>query len=199
MQNGLLMPGAKMEAPGGRELIPKLKKLMDVCRSKGILVIFTRHIIRKDGSDLGIAYDFFHELFLLEGTEEAEFYKGIEPEEGDIIIKKSRYNAFHGTDFDLFLRCKGIDTLIIGGVATNRCCGCTVIGARTRDYKVIFLSDGNAALPTPDMGWGAITAEEAQRFVLATFAHRFAQVSSVEEVIAQVSQPILQSDDKSSV
>jgi ureidoacrylate peracid hydrolase len=191
MQNGFLKPGSRLELPGGRELIPRLTRLMDACRNKGMPVIFTRHVYAKDGSDIGVSYEFFPELVLLAGTEDVEFYKEIEPREGDVIIEKRRYSAFYGTELDLVLRCRGIDTLIIGGLATNICCECTARDARIRDYKVIFLSDGTAPLSIPDTGWGAVSGGKVQRYVLASLAYRFAQVASVEEIIGQLSQTVL--------
>lgn len=186
MQNAFLKKGCKMELPAGRELIPKLKKLIQRCRDQDIPVIFAKHILRKDGSDEGIASEFPPGKICLAGGEDVEFYDEIKPEKGDIIIEKCRYSAFFSTDLDLVLRCKGIDTLIIGGVVTHMCCDTTARDARMRDYKVIFLSDGTSAYSIPDMGWGPISAEEVQRFVLTIMASRYAQVSPVEDVLRQI-------------
>jgi ureidoacrylate peracid hydrolase len=56
-----------------------------------------------------------------------------------------------------------------------------------RDYRVIFLSDGTATYDLSDTEWGTISADEIQRFVLAILAYRFAQVSSVGDIINQLS------------
>lgn len=191
MINAFLKPYSRLEVSGGRELIPRLKRLLGVCRDKKICIIFVTMAFRRDRSDMGI-HPFFRpqmatEDILIEGTEDVEFYEEIQPESGDIIIAKRSFSAFVGTDLDLILRSKGIDTIIIGGVATNICCGCTAHDARMKDYKVIFLSDGNAPMTFPDMGWGKIPAEEIQKVVLTTMAFGFAQVLPVEEVIRQLS------------
>src|SRR6201985_2168487 len=38
---------------------------------------------------------------------------------GDILVTKRQWGAFHGTELDLQLRRRGIQTIVLGGVATN--------------------------------------------------------------------------------
>lgn len=38
---------------------------------------------------------------------------------GDLHVTKHQWSAFHGTDLDVKLRRRGIDTIVIGGIATN--------------------------------------------------------------------------------
>ncbi len=191
MTNGFLMPGSPLEVPGGRELIPGLSRLAGVCRGKGITVIFVSHVFRRDGSDMGLSAVFRPpeaavKGTLSEGTASVEFYKGIQPGENDIVLKKQRFSAFVSTALDLILRSKEIDTIIIGGVATNICCESTARDARMRDYKVIFLSDGTAPMGLPDMGWGKYSLHDIQRFVLTTMAFQYAQVLSIDGVISRL-------------
>ncbi len=192
MSNAFLKAGSPLEVARGRDVIPRLRKLTEVCRDKGIPVIFTTQAHRQDGSDLGLFAAFRPEMqakrILFEGTEDVEFYEDIKPEKGDIILTKRKFSALLGTELDSMLRSKGIDTIIIGGVATNMCCESTARDARMMDYKVIFLSDGTANRGLPDMGWGVISAEEVQRQVLTTMAYAYAQVLSVEEVIDRLSR-----------
>jgi ureidoacrylate peracid hydrolase len=117
-----------------------------------------------------------------------EIYEGLKPHSGDLVVAKPRYSAFYGTDLEAILRSKGIDTLIISGTVTNVCCESTTRDAFSRDYKVIFLSDGNAAGDLPDVGFGPVSAEEIQKVVLTILALCFAQVSSIDQVIAEIEQ-----------
>jgi ureidoacrylate peracid hydrolase len=192
MTNAFLKPYSRLVVPGGRELIPTLKRLLNACRDRKICIIFVSMAFRPDRSDIGLHAFFRPEIgakdILIEGTEEIEFHEEIRPQKGDVLITKKRFSAFVGTDLDLILRGKGIDTIIIGGVAANMCCQCTAQDARMKDYRVIFLSDGNAPMAFPDMGWGVIPTEEIQKVVLTTMAFGFAQVSSVEEVIRQLGE-----------
>lgn len=191
MQNAFLKPGAILERPSGRDLIPRLNKLLRACHEKQILTIFTQQIFREDGSDMGLFTEFAPELYagkstLIEGTPDVDIYHEVERQKGDIMLPKRAYSALWGTELDLLLRIHGIDTLIIGGVDTVFCCESTTREARHRNYKVIFLSDGTATLDQPDMGWGEISADEVQRFVLTIMALRYAEVASVEEVLRRI-------------
>ena len=190
MTNAFLKAGSPLEIPGGRSLIPRLQRVMNVCRGKSMPIVFTTHIYRKGGVDLGLTRAFRPGIentnVLCEGSSDTDFYDEIAPQKDDIVIVKRRFDAFLNTDLDLILRTNGIDTLIIGGVATNICCESTARAARMRDYKVLFLSDGTAAWGLPDAGWGKISAEEAQRYVLTVIAFHFGEVLSVEKVMDRI-------------
>jgi nicotinamidase-related amidase len=82
---------------------------------------------------------------------------------------------------ELILRKRGIDTVIISGVATNVCCETTAREAAVRDFHVFFLSDGTATA-----AMGDASAAELQKATCATLGFLFAQVLSVDEMIAKV-------------
>ncbi|MFC1869641.1 cysteine hydrolase family protein [Chloroflexota bacterium] len=190
MQNAFVAPGGSRENPRGRDIIPGLNRVIRACRKAGILTIFTQHCYREDGSDLGLSAEFMPDTAtkssLIRGTPDADIYDEIETQKGDIRVTKCEHSAFCGTDLDLLLRINGIDTLIICGVDTVACVEATARDARHRNYKVIFLSDGTATRDRPDMGWGAFSADEAQRFVLTFMAMRYAEVLSVKEVLTRI-------------
>ena len=54
---------------------------------------------------------------LLEGTEMAAVNDAVAPEDGDIIIRKRRVNAFYATDLDIVLKAQGIETIVLTGIA----------------------------------------------------------------------------------
>lgn len=193
MQRVWVARGARMEVPAVREMVPSFDKLISVCRQKGVKVIFTHHAHRADGSDLGLYREFIPtpdgRPFLIDGTPEAEIYEGMDRKDADIVVTKQVYSAFVGTNLDHLLRVNGIDTLIIGGIITAYCCEATARDARHRNYKVIFLSDGNETYESiPDVGWGPIPREEIQKVVLSIMAFRYAEVSSIRQVLDRVSQ-----------
>jgi len=190
MQNDFVQEGAAIEVPRARAMVPCLNRLLEVCRVHKILVIYIHHVIRGGEIDAGRLAD-HHETIrnnkaLLAGTPNVEIYEGLRPHAGDLMVAKPRYSAFHGTDLEAILRSKGIDTLIISGTLTNVCCDSTTRDAFSRDYKVIFLSDGTATRDLPDLGFGPVSAEEIQKVVLSVLAMSFAQVSSIDEVIDEI-------------
>src|SRR5215467_3845942 len=44
MQRGFLEPGAALEVPPGREIIPNLKRLIETCRGQKVPVLFTEFV-----------------------------------------------------------------------------------------------------------------------------------------------------------
>src|SRR3954451_8457243 len=59
MQNDFVAAGAAMETPAARAMVPKLAEALRICRSAGIRVIYTAHVHRRDGSDMGL-FDGMH-------------------------------------------------------------------------------------------------------------------------------------------
>jgi ureidoacrylate peracid hydrolase len=192
MQNDFVQEGAPIEVPHARAMVPRLNRLLDVCRTQKIPVIYIHHVIRGGDIDAGRLAD-HHAVIrnnkaIIAGTPNVEIYEGLKPHPGDLVVAKPRYSAFYGTDLEAILRSQGIDTLIISGTVTNVCCESTARDAFSRDYKVIFLSDGNAARDLPDVGFGPVSAEEVQKVVLTVLALCFAQVSSIDQVMAELEQ-----------
>jgi len=53
MQN-CFVENSPVAAPRGREIVPRINKLAEVCRRRGALVIHTLHLVRPDGSNTGV-------------------------------------------------------------------------------------------------------------------------------------------------
>jgi nicotinamidase-related amidase len=191
MMNDFIKPGFPREDPHVRTiLVPKIKKLIEHCRSKGIPIIYAIHTYRRNGSDMGLMAITISGIkdgkSFLKGSVGVEVYDEIKPQEDDIIIEKHRYSAFFGSDLDLILRGMGKDTLIVTGYSTNIGCETTTRDATNMGYKVIFPSDGSIARGLPDMGWGPVSPEEIKKVVLSILAHRFAMVLTIDELISKL-------------
>jgi ureidoacrylate peracid hydrolase len=76
-----------------------------------------------------------------EGSWEQKVIEEIAPEPQDYVIPKYRWSTFHGTYFDLALRSRGINTLIISGGAVDVGVASTVYAARDHDYNAIIVRD----------------------------------------------------------
>jgi nicotinamidase-related amidase len=63
------------------------------------------------------------------------------------LMDKTRYSAFAGTDLDLRLRERRVDTLHLVGVDSDICVLHTAVDAYDRDYRLII---HRAAVATPD-------------------------------------------------
>src|SRR2546430_14690650 len=192
MQNGFAAPGAAMETPAARAVVPKLAEALKICRDAGIKVIYTAHVHRRDGSDMGL-FDDMHppianRAALVDGTPGVDIYPELAPASGEHVIKKHRYSGFFGTDLDMILREWGVDTVIISGTTTENCCSATARDAMFRNYRVVFLSDATATYDYPDRGFGPMPAAEVHHASLVILAASTAHVMSVEEMRARISR-----------
>ncbi len=158
-----------LASPDGRALLDTINGLIHTCREAGVLVAHTRGWMAKDRSNLGVMAElvppFVVELYT-EGSPTAELHEALDVAPEDLIINKARYGAFHGTDLARQLRERGIESVIISGIATNICCETTACEASQHDFRVVFLSDGTA---TREMN--GVPAEELQRATLASPRH----------------------------
>ncbi|MGA2664710.1 MAG: isochorismatase family protein, partial [Nitrososphaerales archaeon] len=66
--------------------------------------------------------------------------------EGDIVIGKKQWGAFYGTELDLQLRRRKIDTIVLCGIATNVGVESTARFAYEYGYQQVFASDAMAAM-----------------------------------------------------
>ncbi|MGQ9645358.1 MAG: isochorismatase family protein [Thermodesulfobacteriota bacterium] len=124
-------------------VLKNIKRVIQVCRSQNIPILFTQHGHTHPDSNGGILGKWWGEL-IIDGTEEWRFLPDIEIQPNDTTIAKKRYSAFFETDLDKILRSRDIQDLIISGVMTNLCCETTARDAFMRDYRVFFLIDGTA-------------------------------------------------------
>ncbi|MDX2222801.1 MAG: isochorismatase family cysteine hydrolase [Rhodospirillaceae bacterium] len=193
LQN-LFVEGYSISSPNGPAVVAQANRLAAACRAVGIMVIHTAQETRPDQSNRGIASDIVlsymasHQMpHPFNAGDPAALRRALdlsprlEVAKSDVILIKPRYGAFTGTDLDLILRSKGIDTVIIGGIATNVCCETTAREACTRDYKVFFLSDG-----TGNRGLAGLTPEQIKAAVLATLEFAFARVITVDGMIEKI-------------
>lgn len=173
--------GSPLAADAGRQLVKRINGLAASCRAAGMPVIHTRGWMPADGSNRGLMAEMVPPFIIAlytEGAESAELHDALDVAPADIILDKPRYGAFHGTDLELILRSKGIDTIIISGIATNICCETTAREAAQRDFRVIFLSDGTG---TKEMN--GVSADDLQRSTCASLGMVFAHIATTEEAV----------------
>ena len=118
---------------------------------------------------------------LNKGSTAAALHNGLVIGPRDLFLDKPRFGAFHATDLEMILRSRGIDSVIISGIATNVCCEMTAREASVRDFRVFFLSDATATFDIGDVSSG-----ELQKATCATISLVFGQVLTTEEMIRKI-------------
>ncbi len=77
---------------------------------------------------------------LFEGTAGA-IHPALGPESGDIVVTKHRISAFPGSDLQMILRAKDVDTLVLFGIATSGVVLSTLLEACDADYRTVVITD----------------------------------------------------------
>lgn len=164
----------------GLQTLAMVNHLTAAARAVQVLVIHTRHVLRPDGSNMGLLREIppIREGVLNEGASSAELHPDLVVDERDVVLNKPRFGAFHGTDLELILRAGGLDTIIITGISTPICCDTTAREAHARDIRAFVVSDATATTG-PD-------AARDQRFTLDMIDGMFATVVTADEVLSMI-------------
>lgn len=82
---------------------------------------------------------------LVAGEPGAGFIAELQPQPGDIVLRKPGKGAFHATSLDAILHSQGITHLLIGGVTTEVCVQTTMREANDRGYECLLVTDCTAS------------------------------------------------------
>ncbi|MFI0667423.1 isochorismatase family protein, partial [Staphylococcus aureus] len=137
LQEGIL----KMDyAPYTAEnVVQNANKLIDVFRKNNSFIVFVR-VKFYDGKD-ALKPNSMVSLPPKEGDDYSRFHHLLDKRDGDFVIDKRQFSAFVGTDLDLQLRRRGIDTIVLGGVATHVGVDTTARDAYQLNYDQYFVTD----------------------------------------------------------
>jgi ureidoacrylate peracid hydrolase len=129
-------------------MIPNLTGLIDQARRVGLTIIYIR-TTHSDWTDTASwIYRTSQKSGLStcrEGSWGAEFYDGIAPLPTERVVIKHRYSAFINTDLNTVLKARGIQSVLVCGVATNVCVETTARDGYMYDYYVTMIDDCSAA------------------------------------------------------
>ena len=75
----------------------------------------------------------------------SEIVPELGPEDGDVIVTKKQWGAFYGTELDLQLRRRKIDTIVLCGISTNIGVESTARFAFEYGFQQIFVEDAMSA------------------------------------------------------
>lgn len=187
MQNAFCKPGAPVEVPESRQIVPNINRLADGHRQRGGDVIwivteirqnhgktdwenFTSRIIADQVRQRTIDY-------MAPGAEGTRLWSGLDARDSDIFMVKNRYSCLApgASPLERTLRSRGIDTLLISGTKTNVCCEATARAAWDMDFSVVMVSDCCAAL-----------SDREHLASLDSIIQQFGDVLTTDEVLARL-------------
>jgi ureidoacrylate peracid hydrolase len=160
VQNGFVSKGGSydllgMEVAHYKEVIPKIRDLIIMCRKARIPVFYTQAVRESSGIDLltkthkilpkSREERIMKKPICISGTWDADIVEDIKPMEGDHVVIKRRDSAFHDTEIGVWLRSIGVDTLIFCGIDTSICVETSLRDAFNLGYDTILVSDTTAS------------------------------------------------------
>jgi len=159
-----------------QEVLANTVRLAEAFRQAGSFVVLV-NVNSVDGKDL------LHPLTDAEVRMPAQRPKDwadIVPELGprplDHLVTKHQWGAFFGTDLDLQLRRRGIETIVLCGIATNFGVETTAREAYQHGYNQVFAEDA----------MNALSVEEHQHTCTYIFP-RIGRIRSTGEIVAAIS------------
>lgn len=163
------------DVSAAQAMVPRLVRLIDEARRVSLPVIYIKTTHGEWTDSPSWIYRKSQQSALntcREGSWGAEFYDGISPLPDERVVIKHRYSAFINTDLNTVLKAKGIQSVLVTGVATNVCVETTARDAYMFDYYVTFVEDCAAAY---DPKLHETTLENMRR--------HFGMVASSEEIM----------------
>ncbi|RVU42452.1 cysteine hydrolase [Lujinxingia sediminis] len=142
MQNDFVDPDGSLFVEAAPSTLPAIDALVASARKSGARIVFTRDTHPDDDREFEI-----WPVHCVEGSWGWQLVDRLQPEPGDHILHKARYDAFYGTELEhLLSRVWKIETVIIVGTVANICVAQTAASAGLRWFDVVVPADGISAL-----------------------------------------------------
>jgi ureidoacrylate peracid hydrolase len=187
MQNYYLKPGYLGDVPLARDIVPTINKFAADLRERGAHVIWVRNASNGTRENWSVYHEW---LMSPEFCERRYATLDVEHEghqlwaelvvksEDSQIVKRASVPSYKARRISRFcLRSRGIDTVLIGGTATNVCCDVSARDAMMLNFKVIMVPDVLAT-------W----TDAEHNATLANFYSIFGDVQTCDEVLASLSR-----------
>jgi ureidoacrylate peracid hydrolase len=172
-----------------KPVVANAVRLMNAARQNGILIYYAMANHRPDGESRSLIITETDMRLrpwpnddcnptvhgATEGSWEQKVIEEIAPRAEDYVIPKYRWNTFHQTYFDLALRSRGIDTLIVSGGAVDVGVASTVYSARDHDYNVIVVRDACSN-----------SHEDSMAAFMNTIFPRMARVRTTDQILEMI-------------
>jgi nicotinamidase-related amidase len=168
LQKGIT--GFSTEPHSSSEIVRNATTLADRFRSLGAPVFLVRVAFPTGDAALKLITDAQPALPASEPEGWSEL--AVEPHSQDVLILKRHWGAFYGTELDLQLRRRRIETIVLGGIATNFGVESTARNGYEFGYHVVFAEDAMGTFTKP-----------SHEFAIQNIFPRLGRVRTTEEIL----------------
>jgi ureidoacrylate peracid hydrolase len=142
--------------PAARDIVPAINRLAGAVRQAGGGVFWIKNTFDESCErDWSVMQDMAtpearrrRAAAMSADTAGHALWPALEVRPQDEIVRKYRFSAFlpGASDLPDRLRARGFDTVLITGTVTNVCCESSARDAMMGNFRVVMVSDGNAAM-----------------------------------------------------
>ena len=141
--------------PAARDIVPNVNRLASAVRASGGAVFWIKNTFSDASArEWSVMQDMAtpegrrrRAAAMTEGMPGHDLWPALEVLPEDETVLKYRFSAFlpGASDLPARLRARGFDTVLITGTVTNVCCESSARDAMMTNFRVVMVSDGNAA------------------------------------------------------
>ncbi len=141
--------------PAARDIVPAVNRLAGVMRASGGAVFWIKNTFNETClTEWSVMQDISTPALrakraaaMSDGTKGHDLWPTLDVWPEDEIVKKFRFSAFlpGASELPARLKARGFDTVLITGTVTNVCCESSARDAMMSNFRVVMISDGNAA------------------------------------------------------
>jgi nicotinamidase-related amidase len=165
MQNDFVKEGGSLVVPPAIETVPVIRRLLRSAREAGVRIAYTQDTQVENDPE----FEIWPEHCLID-TWGWQIVDELEPQPGDLVCQKNRYDGFYGTWLDHFLNnIWQVRNVVIVGTVSNICVAHTAASAGLRWYHVVLPADGISALTEFDQ---ALTLRQVSSLYNGTVLRR---------------------------
>jgi len=174
LQKGIASSGRLTVPHSSKTVIENSVRLANEFR-KNKMPVFLVHVVSSEVERLNPIVDDKRVMATQLPKDWADFVPELDPKESDIVIAKKQWGAFYGTELDLQLRRRKIETIILCGIATNYGVESTARFAYEYGYNQIFVEDAMSS-----------TSEEMHNASINFVLKRIGRVRKTEEILKEL-------------
>jgi len=140
-----LQQGVVQRFGGNLESLKPFQRAVGAARAAGVPVIFVRVAFRDGYPEVSPRNKRFSAISrgerMTRDDASTQIHPLIAPRPNEVVVTKLRVSAFAGSDLEVVLRSRQVETLVLTGIATSGVVLSTLREAADKDFGLVVLSD----------------------------------------------------------